>query len=1196
MENILPFGSGNSGDIPVQSFFGATVSRFSSSADFASQPGTCSIDLIQDDVAGDVFLPGVIGSPQFFKIVDVLDKTIFEFNGVLDSVSRDTSASSKMYKVVLVGPLRILEAVTIILDGYTGYGTAREGLPQFYSEDGYYNIGEDDKEPGYAPDGVTTIPVADYFEVTDYSFATNNSNLNFTGMWNRVFNLLNVFGAYENESISMTDYAGFGASSSVRGGMRVDKIAYALDQLINHAPPDSLRRYLGGNILYGTSTYNVCATATGYEEPMPYYYGVDIIDFISKLLNYLPQDFLVPGPSLTLAEFIGTVSDIVNADFIVELNDAATYKDGEFLAMMDQTYPASSLGGIISFLLIPRNEYVNCDAPFSNFTYDLINLEKPDRGDFGYSESKINPGVLTQSGNPLDMNFTYRGTEGSSPYGGSFPEGTGTSRGSFPEGTGTPVEIRASDISVSLKSSSGTVGKMVTGGFQTRMNVVPRDYIYQYWGEITLVDSPSDTCGITTSSQKSIPVITQILPPNDTWDWIAIDLQDIFGQFTVPGLLYSGIYFASVTEIRSAMDSFEAWYKFLSTFKMGKHYLFGLNVFKNIKNAAQFRYPARIKRYIAAAKQVGGDIEIADNSEKPEPTTVGSAKNSVLTKIHEKISGIGNEHYGKSWVAPVPFMRTKQTFSEDNLVGNFVRSWDIADSAYVEPYAYKDIEAPKDSRFIDDGRLKAFANFEHSFSGDAGSIGYDIITGELTGFLDGISYKFDFSSSKDTAVFDTDPSATGNCTTVGLAHIPAEIDKEILLISPRYFDFYNRGHCPFLNLSTTGVTPIASMYTYEYPMKQSGIPQPSQNKYGIVSSLTNDPNFQFFFEENQIQATISFNEDDPSGYYFAPKSDLFNPNPPSGFVPGAFSYVETFNSKGALMFPMPSGSGHEAFFSYHLSGSAFYDVLKGITDTPAGDNGSGLPMVRFSTNPVYYPKSISANGFNPLTSDFADAFEENIRAAIYPNIKQSSRGGFDTEGFNNQVKNGLAPAPVAPRSVGIPQRSNRYTYGPWITNFSNVIYAGKFEYEQKEELTPENFLIPIYGTTDTNWNIMDGNGGITRVIESIDGSNLSGFAGMNLAGQAIANSIDGFSLFAQEEGTVTIPGLPLISKVGQFLFDGPRISDVSINFDSNGNVSTTYNFRSLSFRQGKTDRELVKNLRKMSNAIKAQSQSKGGNR
>lgn len=1189
------FDDGGNSIIPVQKYMGATVSKFYCSTDYGSQPGSCDIVLIQDDTDGDLFVPGVIGSPQFFKIVDSNGATIFEYNGILDTVTRTSSPDNKTYRVTLVSPLKVLEAVTIIIDGYTGYGTTSEGLPQLYSEDGYYQISESDKQNGYLPDGVTMTPSVDYFQTAQYSFATNNSNLSYTGMWNRVFNLLNVYAAYENEwvdstnsPIAVTAYSGYGSSSSVKGSMRVDKIAYAIDQLVNRTHSSSPRRYIGGNIVYGTNTYNVCGTAGGYVPPIPYYYGLDIVGFMQYALNYLPEDFVIAGPSITLADFISTICDAINADFIVELNYGPTYQSGLFQAQMSQTYPLTTFGGIISITLIPRNTYVNCSRPFSNFTYDLLNLERPDMGDYQYT-GNINPGTLLSAGgfginNPLDQDYAYRGTEGSYPYGGKFPVETPADS----RGTAYNPAYRAEQIDLSLRATPGTVAKMVVGGYQSRMNVVPRDFIYQYWGEITFVSQAIDTCGINKTSQKSLPVITQILPPNDTWDWIAIDMQDIFGDKTVGGILYRGIYFASVMEIRAAMQSYETWAKYLNTFKKGKRGLLDLDLFRQIAGTTQHKYHGTVSRYLDLITGKSGSAA-PDQLTKSSITT---ATGSIKTAMHEKIANIGNTHYGKSWVAPVPLFRSKVTYQEDNIVGNYERSWEVSDSAYVEPYIFGQLEAPKDSRFMDGGRLKAFVNYEHSFPGNSG-IGYDVLTQSLTGAVSGVNYKYDFSEYGKDIVFDFDPTnyGSGTCPLVGLAHAEPQIDKKYIFIPPLYFQYYNRGHCPFLDsIDQTGTMRDGSyyMYTYTYLKKQNI----SEVGADLLESVVNDPNSKSFVSAGTVSSILAY-DTVPSGTtlnekVYTPQSTYFNTI--TGGIRNTFWNQQPLKTTGLNNYPiegqMVSGI-YDAFFSWNYTGTAMYDIIKGISANPANDKGYGLPFIRFETNRVYYPSSISSNGFDPLSAEYMDKLESVIKQRFTnPANSEAIKGlpTLNTSSFATK-KNQFFPPVVAPRSIGIPQQSNRYVYGPWITNSTNIIYGGKVEYEKNEELVPENFMIPVYGSTAVNWNIVNKDGETVRVLDSINGTVLSGIAGMNLAGQAIANSIDNFSLFAQEEGSMTIDGLPIISKVGSVLFNGPRVTDINVNFDG-GQVKTTYNFRSLSPRYGKTDRELLKKLRKLSSFMR----------
>lgn len=1185
MESITPFGSGNVSDIPVQKYMGATVAKFNCSADFASQPGSCSIDLVVDDTDGDVFVPEVIGSPQFFRIADVNDSTIFAFNGVLESISRESSPENKLYKVSLLSPLKILEAATLIIDGYTGYGSALEGLPRFYSDDGYYQIEDSDKQPGYLPDGVSMTPTVDYFETAQFSFATNNANLSFTGMWNRSYNLINVFAAYENEwvdgngnPLAVVPFAGFGASSCT-AGMRVDKIAYAIDEIVNRTEATSPRRYIGGNLMYGANTYNICGTAAGFVPPYPFYYGFDIIGFVSSVLNYLPEDFVIPGPSISIAEFVALICDTINADFIVELNDA-TYKNGEFVSSMSQTYPNSVFGGIISILLIPKNQYVTCARPFSQFTYDLLNLEKPDTGDYATS-GNINPGIApTDDGrfiNPLDLDYTSRGTEGSHPYGGQFPV------------TPTPSEIlnsisnRPVNLSVSLKSTNPTSGKMVVGGYQTRMNVVPRDFIYQYWGEITLVTATGDSAGITRSSQKSIPVITQTLPPNDTWDWVAIDMQHIFTSETITGLCYEGIYFASMMEIRAAMSSFESWRLFMMSAKSHKWSVLNSGGLSTIINS-------EFKSFLSTVSNYSSFIGVPTNS-YINVDFRNAEKQKIIERIYDKVREIGQTHYGRSWVAPIPVFKTKLTQESDSLVGNYVRSWDVASSAYVEPYVFGQMEAPKDSSFIEEGRLKAFANFEHSFTaGGDDDVAYGLLTGSLTGFASGVKYKFDFSEHDNTTVFDFDPSATGTWPTVGLAHAAPNIDDKYIFVPPQYFDYYNRGHCPFIDtigaIGASGPSnDYATFYVYTYNFGEKSVARSSTSK--LPNNVMNDSNSKTFANLATAKAVVGISKS--VGYsscnVYTPSSGIFNHLVySSGYYQ---QQLQAINSAGAVtsfnsVEPIDDENGYTAHFSFHYSGTALRDILVGIKDNPANDAGSGLPFIKFTTSPVYYPDSIQNTGIDSLGGAFIDHMSKMISNIGYSQL--DNQGGLANFGRSFGRSAASRPA-VSPRSIGIPQRSNRYVYGPWITNSTETIYCGKMEYEQNEELVPENFMIPVYGTINTNWQVVDSDGNVTRTVSSVNGTSLSGFAGMNLAGQAIANSIDDFSLFAQEEGNLTLNGLPIITRVGQTLLNGPRITDISISFN-NDNVQTTYNFRTLSPRAGKSSKELLKQLRKISNTIR----------
>ena len=123
-----------------------------------------------------------------------------------------------------------------------------------------------------------------------------------------------------------------------------------------------------------------------------------------------------------------------------------------------------------------------------------------------------------------------------------------------------------------------------------------------------------------------------------------------------------------------------------------------------------------------------------------------------------------------------------------------------------------------------------------------------------------------------------------------------------------------------------------------------------------------------------------------------------------------------------------------------------------------------------------------------------------------------------------------SPRAVPPESVAIPQQSTRHRYGPWFTQH-NFIFGGEVESSVENDLVPENYIFPLYGSLPSPA------GGYSLSFTE----QLSGFVGMNYAAQAMANSIDGYGQFALEEGRITLPGAPVISRIGDALFtSGPR--------------------------------------------------------
>ena len=98
-------------------------------------------------------------------------------------------------------------------------------------------------------------------------------------------------------------------------------------------------------------------------------------------------------------------------------------------------------------------------------------------------------------------------------------------------------------------------------------------------------------------------------------------------------------------------------------------------------------------------------------------------------------------------------------------------------------------------------------------------------------------------------------------------------------------------------------------------------------------------------------------------------------------------------------------------------------------------------------------------------------------------------------------------------------------------------------------------------------------------------SQTSGLEGLNLAAQGRANAIDDFTLFAVEEGSIKVPGAPAITRIGDTLYGLPQVTDISVSV-SNSKIDTSYSFKTISPRFNKNNRDVEKNLSKISNKLK----------
>ena len=1268
-----PFGTNTatiSPAIGAQFFMGCSVIDFNVSADWTSQGGDLTVNLLEDtldnskvDYAANsgIWSKGttyrqkvqdtsiynwsdgtygslpVIGSPHPFRVLDTGGAVAFQYDGLLDSISRNvTPAGGKVFTVKLASPLRLLENTSLLMGGYPGFGHAKEGTPSDMSQNLHYkfttvtagdiyskyfdtvglaflpNTLNEDLTETFAPfsrflninevytDGLTgTDPVVDQnTEGVGITFGTHDRVIN----WQNVYNVQNVFGWFENESKGRLDYAKFGASRSANG-MPLNMLAFALDEIINRNPdavPIPDKRYFGGNILSGTSTYNFFEVANGGANADPFFYGFDVYSFFNPIMESLGNEYLYKGSiSSNLMEMVSTLASDAGIDFVVELNrvqnvdaGADNYWDGVDTVSnydcpgslydsvtgsgtfhLEKSYGQTSLGGIVSIKLLDRrtlslSDPANVKNPYSKIAYKILGYEVPDYGDKNIG--RINPGDTSLSSfdssfetgafgisylDPLDDDLLLKGTDGSTPYGGRFPVVTLSDQNQSADINNldiTNVNTDVTSTQVIIRDNQQTTAKLLLGGLQSRIVQVPEEYIYHYWGEVK-VNSNTDACQAVLDTQiRSIPVITPLLDNDDSTDFIMIDVQHLSpGGLPSTGHLenvfMSGVYPASVVEIRAAMSSKTNWLDYMYAFKpcvlfsIGRAY--GLDVDK-----AQRLILGALWEVTQTSGTAGTTIDVT-----PVPTGVAAAaQNAMLTQsdkpsklgnpgkkekvsdnqlvqadifktlesLHGAIKNVGDTHYGKSWVAWSPQITTKVTEDIQNF-GEYERSWVPSDSAYLEPSVYEGFHAPQHNKFMDGGRLKAYANYPSALEDTSGGGGYTV------GLLDSGIWKYDFTKIPEDSRFQS------NFCDGSKVHTTISIDKDYTFVPYDYFYWYDRSRRPLV-------------------------------KDGVVYDIDYiDVNWPFLVENTgyEIYEGTAKAAQDMS-------------------VTGMNARTRLPKSNERTLAIVPTGTPTEARLeqllcndvtnsgAFPASGISNTRMVGDFLDLIVPDHGVDcIVFTKFKTGQVFYPKNDQSGA--PSVDLSISILANSYRDAV-------SISGVDTENSTIPAKgqdiNLYAKPAVPPLEVGIPQQSTRHRYGPWFTTH-NFIYAGKVELLEDDSLVPENYISPIYGELTS-----------ADVNAPVFGAQLSGFKGMDLAGSGIANSIDGYGQFAAEDGNITVPGGPLVKRIGDALLGGPYITELSVKVGAQG-IETSYSFNSATKKSGKTNPDIVKKLRDYSTKV-----------
>lgn len=1039
--SIVPFGSDNaqaSPNIGVQKFLGLTVVDFSCNSSWDSQGGQCTVKLVQDD--GEYLENVLVGSPQFFEIVNNDATPIFRFYGILKELSRSVSPGGKFYIAVLQSPTLLLEACHTVDKGFTGPGSALEA---------------------YGPNILANT-----------NFGSNNDNYDAT----RVFNIQNVFGLFENpqyggvpSDISGLTSLGFGGSAITDEGMRLDYFAYAIDQLVNGgigAP------YLGGNILYGT---------TSYTNGSAYAYNFDILGFIQQIVQYIPNDYRVT--SNNLMDFVSEICETINHVFYIDLlkppgEGNSAFADGHISTTIPiQSHANTVYGGQIVVITQNRNVIDERKFPLSQY---IINKEISDKtGGSGQTEDL-----------PLDIGITgSTHPDGppvaSAPYGGNFP---------VEEITLDEYErLKSSEISVTL--NQGAVGaKFVVGGFQSRINYVctiledrdvspaipsqsagvdydPTPDVYQYWGDINI--SARSISAPNNPMLKNVPVLARVA----TWrsgdqssfrmssetDFIVVDCIDIVGRLTTPAtngvrLFEDGLYITSLSELAAAAESEARWNVWMAQNKSRK-----LAKFRQIAtNQTFFNQPYRTydglqegytgKAVYSQAKHWSGLYNMsASNLEEDESDCLYPSNwYSVYTRLLcKRLRDIWDRHYCKTYAikAPVYSIKLNPDYTPTKVQDYLTTSWNIVDDAFLDPSKWDEYVAPQGS-FLNNGRIKAYATFQGA---SKSSVSQAINENTI---------------SPKTMLTILEAAAGGATPPYGRLPDFSKYDVDSLYARPFPFN------CPHQRFATVIETIVS-------------VPITLQPNYMVLP-----PNY-FSVYDTTILQPLTFSQEESIRDI---RPEMANVR--SSLLNMVLSYADT-------------------------NGTPF--VIASLENKVGADARRS-----FKIKPICDPE---------------EGREANAEYKI--NYLQNLHNSNEREGSSQHF--------LHPLGFGIPQQSNRFVYGPWVTN-TTLKYGTKFEYEQHEDLVPENYL---------NFNLM------------------------NDIGQLKADSVENFDFLYVEEGGLTLTGLPKVTHLGQSLVEnGPLVSDISINISA-ADITTNYSMKTFAPKFGKIGKYYADKITKIISKLKS---------
>jgi hypothetical protein len=265
------------------------------------------------------------------------------------------------------------------------------------------------------------------------------------------------------------------------------------------------------------------------------------------------------------------------------------------------------------------------------------------------------------------------------------------------------------------------------------------------------------------------------------------------------------------------------------------------------------------------------------------------------------------------------------------------------------------------------------------------------------------------------------------------------------------------------------------------------------------------------------------------------------------------AYVDSvFNGQLAAMFKIPRGTpGFRGVTTFKDAEGRDIDDPSKPEPEPEPEGAAALGMQE-DEGADDRPKDMADSGKDYEPND---GTTEQVESPDEPGGGTELTGHSNYGTFENEMMHmKYLPKPVRPFKVSIPQKSTRYSWGPWY-KFSTKI--GKAEVEKKSELKPETF-------------------GSEALMDE------AAFA------LAYAGTAD---LYASESGSVDLAEFPQYNIADRFNTNGPYITKMDVSVGAGG-ITTKYQFSTWTRNFGKIAKYNIDRIAK-ANKDRIKAQKKG---